>query len=66
MLGKTLIDLPLSKFVVVSEVVDNMSQCGGTKCVFFDLGISESLLQLLFVVAVLQYLFNVVVVFIAT
>ena len=26
MLGMTLIDLPLSEFVVVSEVVDNMSQ----------------------------------------
>ena len=54
MLGMTLIDLPLTEFVVVSEVVDNISHCGGARCVFLDLGISESLLQLLFVVVVLQ------------
>ena len=55
-LGMTLIDLPLSEVVVVSEVVNNMSHCGGARCVFFGLGVSESLLQLLFVVVVLQLL----------
>ena len=49
MLRMTLIDLSLSEVVVISEVVDNMSHCGGARCAFFDLGISESLLQLLFV-----------------
>ena len=44
----TLIDLPLSELVVESEVVDNMSYCGGARCVFFDFCISESLLQLVF------------------
>ena len=54
----TLIDFPLSELVVVVvvEVVDNMSHCGGARCVFFDIGVSESLLQLLFVVVVLQLL----------
>ena len=56
----TLIDLPLSEAVVVSEVVDNIFHCGGARRVFFDLGISESLLQLLLVVVVM------VVIFIAT
>ena len=50
MLGMMLIDLSLSEVVVVSEFVDNMPHCGGARFVFFDLGISESLLQLLFVV----------------
>ena len=36
-LGMTLIDLPLSEFVTVSEVVDNMSYYGDTKCVLFDI-----------------------------
>ena len=49
----TLIDLPLS---VVSGVVDKISHCGGARSVFFDLGISESLLELLFVVVVLHLL----------
>ena len=56
MLSMTLIDLPLSEFVVVSKVVDNMSHYGGARCVFFDLGISESLLQPLSGVVVLQLL----------
>ena len=56
MLGMTLIDLPLTEFVVILEIVDNMSHCGGARCVFFQRGISESLLQLLFVVVVLQLL----------
>ena len=56
MLGIALIDLTLSEVVVVSEVVDNMSHCGGARCVFFDRGISESLLQLLFVIVVLHLL----------
>ena len=55
MLGMTLIDLALSEFFVVSKVVDNMSHCGGAICVFFEFGILESLLQLLFVVMVLQF-----------
>ena len=55
-LAMMLIDLSLSEVVVVSEVVDNMSHCGGPKCVLFGLGISESLLKLLFVVVVLQLL----------
>ena len=50
----TLIDLPLSELVAESEVVDNMSYCGGARCVFFGLGISESLLQLVFLALVLQ------------
>ena len=58
MLGMTLIDLSLSEVVVVSEVVDNISHCGGARCIFFDLGISESFLQLLFVA--------VIVIFVAT
>ena len=37
MLGMTLIDLPLSEFVTVSEVADNMSYSGDTKCVLFDI-----------------------------
>ena len=56
MLGMMLIDLPSSEVVVVSEVVDNISHFGGASCVFFDLGISESFLQVLFVVAVLPLL----------
>ena len=51
----TLVDLTLSEVVVVSEVVDNMSHCGA-RCVFFGLGVSESLLKLLLVVVVLQLL----------
>ena len=47
-----LFDLSLSRFVVVSKVVDNMSYCGGARCVLFEHGISESLLLLLLVVAV--------------
>ena len=54
-LDMTLIDLPLSEVVVVSQVVD-MSHYGGARCVFFHLGISESLLKLLFVAKVLQLL----------
>ena len=53
MLGMILIDLPLSEVAVVSEVIDNISHCGSARCVFFDLGISESLF---FVVVVLQWL----------
>ena len=56
MLGMTLIDLPLSELVVVSNVVDNMSHYDGARCAFFDLGISESLLQPLSGVVVLQLL----------
>ena len=56
MLGMTLIDLSLSDVVVVSEVADNVFHCGSARCVLFDFGISESLLQLLFVVVVLQLL----------
>ena len=56
MFGTTLINLPLSDFVVVSEVVDSMSHCGGARCVFFGLGISESLLRLFFVIVVLKLL----------
>ena len=55
MLRMTLIDLSLSEVVVISEAVD-MSHCGGARCAFFDLGISESLLPLLFVAVVLQLL----------
>ena len=51
-----LINLPLSEVVIVSEVVDNMSHCSDAICGFFDLGIAESLLQLFFVVVVLQLL----------
>ena len=56
MLRMTLIDLSLSEVVVISEAVDNMSHCGGARCAFFNLGISESLLPLLFVAVVLQLL----------
>ena len=56
MLGMTLIDLPLSELVVVSKFVDNLCHCRGARCVLFDLGISEPLLQLVFLVVVLQFL----------
>ena len=55
MFGMTLIDPPLLEVVVLSEVFDNMTPCGVARYVFY-LGISESLLQLLFVETVLQLL----------
>ena len=55
MVGMMLVDLPLSEVVVVSEVV-NMSHYGVARHVFFGLGMSESLLQLLFLVVAFQLL----------
>ena len=44
-LSMTLIDFPLSEVVVVSEVFYNMSHCGGTRCVFFDLRVYKKCLS---------------------
>ena len=62
MFGMTLIDLPLSEVAVVSAVVDNIFNCGGAICVFFDLGISESL----FAAVVCSSGIAAVIIFVAT
>ena len=56
-----LIDLPLSEVVVVSEVIDNMSHCGGARCVFRSWDF-----RIIIAAAVCSSDIAVVVVFVAT